>query len=193
MGDSGQEMDEANLRLNLWLTQGLVLAVAAGSSFFFHGRSGTKELFVAPGWPSLGLALIVALLIVAASIAMDRYLPSSWQDDGSVNEMVFGSMSPFTTLLVCISVGVGEEWLFRGVVQPLAGNLWTSVIFALIHVRYLKKPLLFVSVFVTSMLLGFLFQREGTLWPSILAHIAIDLLLAFYLQFMLKKGKGEEQ
>ncbi|MED4751106.1 CPBP family intramembrane glutamic endopeptidase [Brevibacillus choshinensis] len=193
MGDSGQEMDEANLRLNLWLTQGLVLAIAAGSSFFVHGWIGTRELFVAPDWLGLGMALVIALLIVVASITMDIYLPSSWQDDGSVNEMVFGGMSPFMTLLVCISVGVGEEWLFRGVIQTVAGNLWTSVLFTLIHVRYLKKPLLFVTVFVTSMLLGYLFQREGTLWPSIFAHIAIDLLLAFYLQYTLKKGKGEEQ
>lgn len=192
MKDSGQEMDEANLRLNLWLTQGLVLAIAAGSSLFFHGAGGTKELFAAPDWPGIGLAAGVALLIVLASIAMDRYLPSSWQDDGSVNEMVFGSMSPWMTLLVCISVGVGEEWLFRGVVQPFAGNLWTSVIFTVIHVRYLKKPLLFISVFLTSLSLGWLFQREGTLWPSIFAHIAIDLLLAYYLQYTLKKGKGEE-
>ncbi|QRG69876.1 CPBP family intramembrane glutamic endopeptidase [Brevibacillus choshinensis] len=193
MKDSGQEMDEANLRLNLWLTQGLVLAIAAGSSFFFHGVNGTRELFVPPGWHGIGMAAGVALLIVLASIAMDRYLPSSWQDDGSVNEMVFGNLSPWMTTLVCISVGVGEEWLFRGVVQSFVGNVWTSVIFTVIHVRYLKKPLLFISVFLTSLLLGWLFQREGTLWPSIFAHIAIDLLLAFYLQYTLKKGKGEEQ
>lgn len=192
MKDSGQEMDEANLRFNLWLTQGLVLGIAAGSSWLVHDWSGTAALFAWPDWSGLVQALAVALLIVAASIAMERYLPSSWQDDGQVNERVFGRMPPSMTVLVCITVGVGEEWLFRGVIQLFAGNVWTSLIFALIHVRYLKKPLLFASVLATSLLLGLLFQRTGTLWPSIAAHIIVDMLLAFYLQHTLKKGWGEE-
>lgn len=193
MKDSGQEIDEANLRLNLWLTQGLVLAIAAGSSLFFLGWERTVRLFAAPDGSGLAMALLIALGIILASVAMDRYLPSSWQDDGNVNETVFGNMSPFMTLLVCISVGVGEEWLFRGVVQSWVGNLWTSIIFTLIHVRYLKKPLLFISVFVTSLLLGMLYEREGTLWPSIIAHILIDLVLAYYLQFTLNGRKGKKQ
>lgn len=191
--DSGQEMDEANLRLNLWLTQVVVLAIAAVGSFLVHGIGGTAGLFDMPKWTGMTLAMGFALSIVVASIAMDRFLPPHWQDDGNVNELVFGSMSPLMTVLVCISVGVGEEWLFRGVVQHFAGNLGTSVIFTVIHIRYLKKPLLFLSVFTTSMLLGLLYEWEGTLWPSITAHIAIDLLLAFYLQYTLKKGKGEKE
>ncbi|MFD2371805.1 CPBP family intramembrane glutamic endopeptidase [Brevibacillus sp. GCM10020057] len=185
-------MDEANLRLNLWLTQGMVLGIAAGSSWLVHGASGTAALFAKPDWADMNMALGVALLIVAASIAMDRWLPSNWQDDGQVNEMVFGQMSPIMTLLVCIAVGVGEEWLFRGVIQPFVGNVWTSVIFSLVHFRYLKKPLLFLSVMGTSLLLGLLFQRTGTLWPSIAAHIIIDLLLAYYLQYSLWKGWGKK-
>ncbi|CFJ49846.1 CAAX amino terminal protease self-immunity [Mycobacterium tuberculosis] len=97
------------------------------------------------------------------------------------------------TVLVCFVVGFSEEWLFRGVIQPFAGNLWTSVIFTMVHIRYLRKPLLIASVFATSWLLGELFDAEGTLWLPIAAHIIIDMTLAFYLQYMLRCGKGEEE
>ncbi|WP_289136135.1 CPBP family intramembrane glutamic endopeptidase [uncultured Brevibacillus sp.] len=189
----GQEIDEATLRLNLWLTQGLVLIVAAGSSFWVHGIQGTMELFRFPLWSGLTWSGCVIAAIVLLSIVMDKYLPKHWQDDGSVNMRIFGSMSPVTTLLVCIVVGVGEEWLFRGVIQSFAGNFWTSLLFTLVHVRYVTKPLMVISVFGTSWLLGMLFTYSGSLWSPIVAHIGIDLLLAFYLQAIMKKEKGEKK
>ncbi|EJL40961.1 hypothetical protein BAG01nite_01170 [Brevibacillus agri] len=193
MKESGLEVDEATLRLNLWLTQALVLAAAAASSFWVHGWQGTLGLFSFPGWKGIGLACGVAAGIVLFSIAMETYLPRRWQDDGSINEKVFGAMSSSLTVLVCVIVGIGEEWLFRGVIQPFAGNAWTSLIFTLVHVRYLKKPLLIASVYGTSWLLGLLMDWHGSLWPPIVAHIAIDVSLAFYLQKTLKKEKGEEE
>ncbi|MGG1659612.1 CPBP family intramembrane glutamic endopeptidase [Brevibacillus sp. NRS-1366] len=193
MKHGGQEMDEATLQLNLWLTQGLVLTVAACSSLWVHGLGATLGLFAYPGWSSMGWAGCVVAMIVLASIAMEKYLPKRWQDDGSVNQRIFGSMSPWMTLLVCVSVGVGEEWLFRGVIQTFAGNFWTSVVFTVVHVRYLAKPLLVASVFGTSWLLGMLFIHANSLWSPIMAHIGIDLLLAFYLQAILKKERGEKE
>lgn len=193
MKESGLELDEATLRFNLWLTQGLVLAAAAASSFWVHGWQGTLGLFHFSGWEGVGLACLVAAGIVLLCIAMEKYLPKRWQDDGSINEKVFGAMSSTLTVLVCVIVGIGEEWLFRGVIQPFAGNVWTSLVFTLVHVRYLKKPLLIASVFGTSWLLGLLMDVHASLWPPIVAHIVIDVSLAFYLQITLKKEKGEEE
>lgn len=190
---SGQEMDEATLRLNLWLTQGLVLIVAAISSLWAHGIQATMEMFRFPEWSGLTWAGCVIAAIVILSIGMEKYLPERWQDDGSVNKKIFGSMSFATTLFVCMAVGLGEEWLFRGVIQSFAGNFWTSLLFTLVHVRYLTKPLMVLSVFGTSWLLGMLFIYSGSLWSSIVAHIGIDLLLAFYLQATMKKEKGEKK
>ncbi|MED1959627.1 CPBP family intramembrane metalloprotease [Brevibacillus formosus] len=187
------EVDEATLRLNLWLTQGIVMGVAAAGSFLVLGWEATLSLFILPDWDAVLWAVFVAAGIIIASIAMDRYLPKRWQDDGSINEKVFGTMLPSTTILVCMVVGVGEEWLFRGVIQSLTGNFWSSLIFTLIHIRYLKKPLMIISVFGTSLILGLLFSHYQSLWPSIVAHILIDVMLAFYLQKTIKKrGRKSE-
>ncbi|MGN7468905.1 lysostaphin resistance A-like protein [Brevibacillus sp. SAFN-007a] len=193
MKQSGLEVEEATLRLNLWLTQGMVLAIAAISSFSIHGWQGTLGLFNFPGWKGIGLACCMAAGVVLFSIAMDKYIPRRWQDDGGINEKVFGAMPASWTVLVCVIVGIGEEWLFRGVIQPFVGNGWTSLVFTLVHVRYWKKPLLVASVFGTSWLLGLLMDGYGSLWPSIVAHMVIDVSLAFYLQMTLKKEKGEEE
>ncbi|CAI8851498.1 CAAX amino terminal protease family [Brevibacillus sp. IT-7CA2] len=192
MREDRLEVDEATLRLNLWLTQGIVMGVAAVGSLLVLGWDATLSLFTLPGWNAMLWAVFVAAGIIITSIAMDRYVPKRWQDDGSINEKVFGAMLPSTTILVCMVVGVGEEWLFRGVIQSLTGNFWSSLIFTLIHIRYLKKTLMVISVFGTSWILGLLFSHYQSLWPSIVAHFLIDVMLAFYLQKTIKK-KGEEE
>ncbi|CAJ1002887.1 MULTISPECIES: CPBP family intramembrane glutamic endopeptidase [Bacillales] len=178
-----EEFDPAALRLNLWLTQFIVLAVAAIGSLWVHGWKGTLLLFALPTLPELARAGAVALAVVLASILMDRYLPRRWQDDGDINERIFRGLPFGTTALLCAVIGIGEEWLFRGVLLPLIGNGWTSLVFTLVHVRYLQKPLLVASVYGTSWLLGWLFESGGQLVTPILAHMAIDLLLALYIQY----------
>jgi membrane protease YdiL (CAAX protease family) len=180
------QLDTHTLRLNLFLTQAMVMAIAAAASLLLHGWHGTRVLFHYPGWPDFAWAGGVTLLIVVSSIAIDRYLPRSWQDDGSVNERIFLDLPIWKTLALCVVVGIGEEWLFRGVVQSLIGNIWTSCLFTLVHIRYLRKPLMLVSVFVTSSLLGFLYDLSSSLLPSIASHIGIDFLLAVYLVY--RKG-----
>ena len=193
MKQDWQQWDDATLHLNLWVTQGLILAIAASCSLWLHGWSGTLDLFRVPEWTGIGWAALLAGAVILTSIAMDRYLPRKWQDDGNINERIFGSMSTAGIILVCAAIGIGEEWLFRGVIQPFAGNVWTSVIFTLVHTRYLRKPLLVASMFGTSWLLGFLFDLEQSLWPPILAHTAIDMVLALYLRYTITRGQGEEK
>ncbi|MEJ8544906.1 CPBP family intramembrane glutamic endopeptidase [Brevibacillus borstelensis] len=182
MKQAHHDLDDATLRFNLWLTQVVVIGVALFGSLFVHGWAGTLDLFRLPAPGAFLWAILVAALVVGSSIVMDRFLPRSWQDDGSINERIFTGLSIGRTVILCCLIGFGEEWLFRGVIQAFIGNLWTSVFFTLVHVRYLSKPLLVGSVFVTSWLLGWLLEASGCLLPSILAHIVIDLLLALYIQ-----------
>jgi membrane protease YdiL (CAAX protease family) len=180
--DRLEQLDVRTLRLNLYLTQGLVIASAAVASCLLHGWQETITLFSFPGWRDLAIAVAVALLVAGVSIGMERFLPRHWQDDGKVNERIFLGLSLPKTFCLCVLIGVGEEWLFRGVVQPLAGNVWTSLLFTFVHFRYLRRPLLLVSVFGTSYLLGVLFDLNGRLLPPVTAHIAIDFILAVYVQ-----------
>ena len=83
MKESGLEVDEATLRMNLWLSQGLVLAAAAISSFWVHGWKGTLGLFSFQGWPGIGIACCVAVGIVVLNLVMEIFftqaLAGRWQ------------------------------------------------------------------------------------------------------------------
>jgi len=86
------------------------------------------------------------------------------------------------TALICLVVACCEELLFRGAVQHLIGIYWTSVLFALIHIRYLQHWLMALLVFGTSYALGWIYVQTGSLITPIIAHFLIDFVLGYYLR-----------
>jgi len=81
---------------------------------------------------------------------------------------------------VVVAAAVGEELLFRGVVQRGLQQRWsrtpalflTAAIFAAFHLQPLMLPMLFAL----GLLFGWLYQRSGSLWPPIIAHATNNLL-----------------
>lgn len=182
MSNSIEHMDDRFLRLNLLMTQGIILLIAAIGSYFVHSWDSFYSLWRVPGWTFIMIGILFAVLVVVCSEGIERIVPASWVADGEINQRVFRGLSIFRTALLCILVGLAEEWLFRGVVQWWLGNVWTSLLFTVIHLRYLKKPLLMIMVFGTSYGLGVLFQLQGSLIVPIIAHSLLDFLSALIIQ-----------
>jgi len=182
LSDPLSRLDASSLRLNLLATQSFLLLLGFIGTLWQAGWVRTWEYFrLADGGAVLaavGIAIIIALL----SIGLEHFLPAHWQDDGELSRKMFTGLSVPSTFLLCLYVGLSEEWLFRGVMQPLLGNGWTSLLFAAIHVRYLRKPILLGSVFGTSLLLGWLFQYSHGLTAPIIAHSLLDFFLALYIR-----------
>jgi len=183
LNDEWHHLDARTLRLNLFLTQGILLAAAIGGGLLFEGWEGMIRLFVLPDPAALGWTGAVVLGIVMVNIAVDRLLPAKWQDDGQINRIVFADLSLLSMFGLCFFVGLSEEWLFRGTIQPMLGLFWTSLLFTVVHVRYLRKPLLIILLFATSLLLGKLAEISGGLIAPVMAHTLIDFLLACYLRY----------
>ncbi len=93
----------------------------------------------------------------------------------------------FTSLAFCIVVIVPivEELLFRGMLQTwLRKSLrwkWsvavTSVIFASLHLspdHGMRNVEFFTGIFVLSLFLGYLYEKQGALWTPIGLHIAFN-------------------
>lgn len=77
--------------------------------------------------------------------------------------------------VVAVIPGIGEELLFRGVLQKifvkwtrsvLLGILITSVIFAAFHFQFLS----FLPRFVLSVILGYFYVWSGSIWVPVFAH-----------------------
>ena len=85
-----------------------------------------------------------------------------------------------TYALVVVWIPLTEEIFFRGYVFPgLAGALGvvpagivTAILFALAH----GDPGVLVPIFVTGLVLGWLYHRTGSIWSSFAAHALQNLL-----------------
>ncbi|MGM9987533.1 MAG: CPBP family intramembrane glutamic endopeptidase [Bacillaceae bacterium] len=121
-----------------------------------------------------------------------RFVPEDWLDDGGINERLFKGMSLGKIAAYTILIAISEELFFRGVLQSQFGLIISSIIFALVHIRYLEKVLLFCSVVVVSFLFGIVFEVTESLVVTIVAHFLIDFILGCYIRFSNDEGSDEE-
>lgn len=178
-----QQLDDKVLLLNLYLTQGITLILGL-VWIWLQGRNPFLLLTVQTSnltWLWLGAGL--AALVIVVDIAVSRFVPEDMTDDGGVNEKLFRNRPIWHIFAISFIVGVCEEMLFRGAIQHAFGAYWTSIIFAAIHVRYLRHWLPTGMVFLISFALGTIYEWTGTLWAPILAHFIIDLIMGLIIRF----------
>jgi len=96
-------------------------------------------------------------------------------------------LSAWEILLLAASAGVGEEILFRGVLQPTLGIVTTSVLFGMLH-------WLSTTYFVLASLMGFycgwLFEVTGdNLLAPITVHWLYDAVALFLFQHRVRRDR----
>ncbi len=89
-----------------------------------------------------------------------------------IDEISAGSPGPIAALIFGLTVGIGEELLFRGAIQPRFGLVQTAFLFATFHTQYGFTWLL-LGVFANGLILGILRNRYGTT-ACILTHLLVD-------------------
>lgn len=101
-----------------------------------------------------------------------------------------------TVLIMAILPAIGEEWLFRGLLQPMLGRLVknmdvaiiiTAIIFSSVHVQFMT----FLPRMILGMILGYLFYFGGSLWYSIIAHFVNNLAALISYMFYLKNAESQ--
>jgi membrane protease YdiL (CAAX protease family) len=179
---SVDEIDDRMLLINLYATQGLTLII--GIVWLLFQRQNIIHLLSLPStlnvlWWGLGLAAAV----VAVDLLISRWVPDEVSDDGGVNDRIFRMRPVWHIALISFVVAICEELLFRGAVQHAFGPYWTSIIFAAIHVRYLRHWIPTGLVFSISYGLGWIYIQSGSIWAPIIAHFAIDLIMGLIIRF----------
>ncbi len=92
------------------------------------------------------------------------------------------------TLMLAIIPAIGEEWLFRGVLQSQLTD-WlksahlaifiTAVIFSAIHIQFLT----FLPRFVLGLMLGYMLVFTKNLWIPIIAHFTNNFMALMVFQY----------
>ena len=151
----------------------------------YHARWHTLGLryprarwsFVLPWLALLGsLAFTGIYVVIVKAFGADFLLPLPIPDD------VLGSglQRLLSTLVIGLWVPFTEEAFFRGfvlagLIAPLGATraaVVSSVIFAVAHLTIGTL----VPIFVTGILLAWLYLRTRSIWPPIIAHAAQNLL-----------------
>lgn len=181
------------LVLNVWLTQVILLIISAVLGFLlFDNFSEFVSLFELFDRKIFTIGVSSGILVVIIDLILTRWLPVSFYDDGGINERIFRSLSYPKILFLTLMVAVCEELLFRGIIQNHT-NLWiASLIFALVHYRYLFNPFLFFNVTILSIFIGWLFHITENLAVTIVAHFIIDFILGLVIRRKYKKRKNLE-
>lgn len=177
-----EQLNDRLLLINLYITQGLTLLI--GLVWILLQRRNPLALFQLqhPGqvaaW-GLGLAAVM----FAVDFLVSRITPEEVMDDGGINNMLFQRRPVWHIIVISAVVAVCEELLFRGAVQHAFGPYWTSILFAVIHVRYLKHWIPTGWVFLSSYGLGYIYIHSGTLLAPVLCHFMIDCVSGLVIRF----------
>jgi len=177
-----QEMNDRLLLINLYITQLIVLLIAA-IVMFFQKPDLLSMFSTAPGVSIAVWGVLFALAVLAVDLFVSQWVPPEVTDDGGINEMLFRNRPLWHIALISLVVSLCEELLFRGAIQASWGPYWTSTLFAAIHVRYLQHWLMTGLVFSISYGLGWIYIQTGSLWTPIVAHFLIDFTMGCILRY----------
>ncbi|MFI2855592.1 lysostaphin resistance A-like protein [Paenibacillus sp. JSM ZJ436] len=181
------QLTDRLLLINLYLTQGLTL-VAALVWILFQHRNPIQLLELSGSWNVIYWGAGLAIVLLSADLLISRVLPESSMDDGGINELLFKGRPVWHIVVIALVVSICEELLFRGAIQFAIGPYWTSILFALIHVRYLRHWFPTGWVFLSSYGLGYIYIQTGSLWAPIVCHFLIDLISGLAIRFRQQKG-----
>ena len=146
-----------------WLWRGSEAEVWLQVYGYFPARDATL---------GVGVGLVIVLLIRFLSPMIDgvRRMEQSLR-------AVVGPISLSTCLALAAASSIGEEFLFRGVIQPELGLLTTSILFALVHVPMERALLLWpLFAFGMGLVVGGLYEWTGSLPAPIAVHFTINFL-----------------
>jgi CAAX protease family protein len=213
---AGSSLDERNFMRGLLLLNHLTtfLLPAMLVGWFFYRRHWPQTLGVATTPPTTTLAWGLFFMAVAFPVAQVAFELNRWlvehtpllqsliDMEKAAESMLTGLLvmeSPwevlFSILVMALVPAVGEEMLFRGVLQqhlvrwmkhPAAAILLTALIFSLAHFEVQR----FFAIFLLGIVLGLLFYWTQNLWVPIAAHFlnnATQVVVAYFYQDELEK------
>jgi len=162
----------------------VLLAVALGWLFDLHPWHHVEA-----SWEALVISVGATLPLAASLLGLPR---GRWRWADELTDLVrrflrilFRNAWPGAVLLVSLLAGIGEELLFRGVVQaglsswsnPAIGIVAASVLFGLAHavsVSYL------VLATLMGLYLGLLYHWTGNLLVPVIVHALYDWIAIHY-------------
>lgn len=182
-----QHITIKHLKKSVYGTQLIILLIAIICIAFFIGLNNFKENILSN---TLTETLLYGfgggIALVVFNIFLNYIIPERYLDDGGFNKRFFTSLNIFEMSLLCILIALSEELFFRGFIQAKFGIYIASIIFAFVHFRYVKKPILLMIVLLESFFIGYLYLKTNNIIVVFIAHFILDYVLGMYMKFSLE-------
>lgn len=167
--------------VTLTLISGLLTIVVVLVFYLIRRKKLSEALMLRPvPAPTLLTAssLVPALYLVVTLFLM--LLPEEWSDSYSEASAGIDSGTLIGIIAVAVVAPIVEEFIFRGLMMNrLSGVMpgWlavvlSSAVFGACH----GHPVWFAYAFVLGVFFGFVDLRVGSIWPSILGHVAFNAI-----------------
>lgn len=178
------------------LIQLILTSLAAGAvAYFFYIKDQRKrrEGLLGTGADTIWTPPVVWFSVIVLAIVGSQFLNdliivfhlneifSSYQD--LVSDTMMGQPMWILFLAVGILAPIAEELIFRGLVfrrmkdsmKPIAAIILSSLFFGLYHGNMVQ----FLYASLLGIVLAIIYNRTGTLWTAIVAHMAANLWSMF--------------
>jgi membrane protease YdiL (CAAX protease family) len=157
-------------------------------AMYFLWKSGLKSTLQSMGFPGSlranvlytagGLAAVFAAVFLLSMIAL--FL--GFNDQAKVTQKVAGL--PLWVLAMAVVIApVSEELLFRALLVPRIGVLFSSILFGMLHLAY-GSVVEVAGVAMVGIVLALVLRFSKSITPCILIHMAYNLLSLAVMRLM---------
>ncbi len=170
----------------------LVVALVTQAGLVAFAWWAARVLDLPPRWGDPWRdALIGGVVAVALGVVNHLLLtraPANWVTEGvrgvyrETIVPLFHGLSPWGAVVIGAAAGIGEEWLFRGILQPLVGLTAASLLFGAAHVGSVRMLPFGVWAAVMGLVMGSLAMVTGGLTAPMVAHGVYDMLALEYIR-----------
>jgi uncharacterized protein len=182
------ELTEKELLTHLYATQFILLTISIILGMMINRSLDFIEvLFNWRDWAIIYVGITAGLFVVILDLLLMAVVPKTYYDDGGLNEKIFRNRKIYHIALIALVVAFCEELLFRGIIQSELGLIAASIIFALIHYRYLFNWFLLLNIITLSFVIGLIYQWTENLAVTFVMHFVIDFLLGCIIMVKNKK------
>jgi uncharacterized protein len=176
-------LTDKELLSHLYLTQLLLLGITFILGILLFDHFSYLRSIDFSDVRILLIGVSAGAVVVIVDIILMKLLPKSFYDDGGLNERIFKNRSVLHIAWIAALVAFSEELLFRGVIQTKVGLILASLIFAIIHFRYLFNWFLFSNIVILSFFIGSVYEWSNNLALTMIMHFTIDFLLGLYIKY----------
>ena len=122
----------------------------------------------------VGILLFILVLILELGITVIQQV-TGIQLPTNV-DMVLGGLPIYVLLFSVFIAPINEELLFRGLLVPRLGIVASAILFALPHLLVYSSVSELIGALAFGLIAGYAFKKTNSIYPSIIAHILVNML-----------------